>query len=154
MVKTTQTHSIADEMACKAGPGQIFSTIYVTAVAICTNVDILPNRLGGNFLTLVNAITATIVNGAHRCNIAIPAAGENTTSNGRVGDSGSSVPNRACVPTPLRIISNHSLVARNPSTHAFPVDRTAGRDKSDTAFLTHPYIPLLSTSWPEISLLR
>ena len=59
MVKTTQTHSIADEMACRAGPGQIFSTIYVTAVAICTNVDLLPQRLGGNFLTLVNVITAT-----------------------------------------------------------------------------------------------
>src|ERR1035441_6402648 len=50
MVKTTQTHSIADEMACRAGPGQIFSTIYVTAVAICANVDLLPQRLGGNFL--------------------------------------------------------------------------------------------------------
>src|ERR1035437_9278132 len=57
-VKTAQTHSIADEMACKGGTGQIFSTIQVTAVAICTNVDILPQRLGGNFLTLVNAMTA------------------------------------------------------------------------------------------------
>src|SRR5450759_2646295 len=59
IVKTAQTHSIADEMACKAGTGQIFSTNQLTAVAICTNVDILPQRLGGNFLTLVNAMTAT-----------------------------------------------------------------------------------------------
>src|ERR1035437_5283109 len=58
-VKPAQTHSIADEMACKAGTGQIFSTIRVTAVAICTDVDILPQRLGGNFLTLVNARSAT-----------------------------------------------------------------------------------------------
>src|ERR1035437_8709459 len=57
-VKTAQTHSIADEMVCKAGTGQIFSTIQVTAVAICTNVDILPQRLGGTFLTLVNAMTS------------------------------------------------------------------------------------------------
>src|ERR1035437_7446075 len=57
-VKTAQTHSIADEMACKAGTGQIFSTIQVTAAALCTNVDILPQRLGGDLLTLVNAMTA------------------------------------------------------------------------------------------------
>src|ERR1035437_6932958 len=64
-VKAAQTHSIADEMACKAGTGQIFSTMYVTAVAICTNVDILPHRLGGNFLTLVNAITAATARRMH-----------------------------------------------------------------------------------------
>ena len=59
MVKPAQTHSIADEIAYKTGTGQIFSTSHATAVAICTNVEILPQRLGGNFLTLVNAITAT-----------------------------------------------------------------------------------------------
>lgn len=59
MVKPAQTQSIADEMACKAAAGQIFSTIYVTAAEICTNVDILPHWLGGNFLILVNAMTAT-----------------------------------------------------------------------------------------------
>src|SRR4051812_28974123 len=58
-VKTTQTHSIAVAMAFKIGTGQIFSTIHATAVAIWTKVEILPHRLGGNFLTLVNAITAS-----------------------------------------------------------------------------------------------
>src|ERR1019366_4296213 len=65
-VKTAHTHSIADEIACKATTGQIFSTIQVTAVAICTNVDILPQRLGGNFLTLLNAMTATTARRMYR----------------------------------------------------------------------------------------
>src|ERR1019366_2527382 len=54
-------HSIADEMACRTGAGQMFTTIHATAVAICTNVAVFPQKLGGNFLTLVNAMTATTV---------------------------------------------------------------------------------------------
>src|ERR1039457_4470646 len=57
-VKAAQIHSIADEMACRAGTGQMFSTIHATAVAICANVAIFPQKLGGNFLTLVSAKTA------------------------------------------------------------------------------------------------
>src|SRR5664279_3552567 len=66
MVKPAQTQSIADEMACRTETGQIFSTIQATAVEICANVDILPQRLGGNLLILVNAITATTARRMYR----------------------------------------------------------------------------------------
>src|ERR1035437_5265091 len=79
MVQTTQTHSIAVEIACKTGPGQIFLTMYVTAVAICTNVDILPHRLGGNFLTLVNAITAATARRMHISRPRTPATNDTRT---------------------------------------------------------------------------
>ena len=77
-VKAAQIHSIADEMACRADTGQMFTTIHATAVAICAKVAVFPQKLGGNFLTLVNAMTATT---ARRMYISRPR----TTATNQIG---------------------------------------------------------------------